>query len=271
MLPALIPEPPIRDLTFGPLTLHMYGLIIGIGIIAGLRLMERVLGKLDVDRTHFLGVMVPGIIGGFVGARLYHVLSEPVRYAHHPGDIIAVWNGGLGIYGAIIAGTAVVYLRVRRIGGNFAQWADAAAVGLPLSQAIGRWGNYVNQELFGRPTDLPWGVQIDAFHRPTGFSGTCCFHPTFLYESLGCLALCIVLYVAATRWPSRPTGVIFPLYLIGYSVLRMGMELLRIDDAHTFLGMRQNFWVAAATAVFATGVVTWQLRSRRAATHPDRP
>lgn len=257
---ATIPEPPIHDLTVGPLTLHIYGLIIGIGIIAGLRLMEHVLGKLDVDRTHFLAVMVPGIIGGFIGARIYHVLSEPVRYAQHPADIIAVWNGGLGIYGAIIAGTAVVYLRVRSIGGSFSQWADAAAVGLPLSQSIGRWGNYVNQELFGRPTDMPWGVQIDVFHRPGSFTDTCCFHPTFLYESLGCLTLCIALYLAATRWKQRPAGTIFPLYLIGYSLLRMGMELLRIDNTNTLLGMRQNFWVALVIAMIAATVLVMQLR-----------
>lgn len=250
-LPALafIPAPPIHNLHVGPLTLHIYGLIIGIGIIAGLRLMEHVLAKFEVDVSQFMSVMLPGVIGGFIGARLYHVLSEPVRYATHPGDIVAVWHGGLGIYGAVVGGTLTVWWRVRRIGGTFADWADAAAVGLPLAQAIGRWGNYVNQELFGRPTDAPWALRVDPFFRPAAHANDCCFHPTFLYESIGCLLLCVLLYTVATRWKHRSAGSIFLMYILGYSIIRIGMETLRIDTSHTFLGMRQNFWVSLTMGI----------------------
>ena len=246
---ATIPPPPVHNLALGPITLHVYGLIIGIGIIAGLRLMEHVLKRFEVDVTQFMSVMLPGVIGGFIGARLYHVLSEPIRYAQHPADIIAVWNGGLGIYGAVVAGTLTVWWRVRRIGGRFADWADAAAVGLPLSQGIGRWGNYVNQELFGRATDLPWALRVDPQFRPATYADRCCFHPTFLYESLACMLLCAALYTVARRWGHRIPGSIFALYLLGYSVIRISMETLRIDTTNTFLGMRQNFWVSLGVAI----------------------
>jgi prolipoprotein diacylglyceryl transferase len=267
MLPT-IPAPPLHNIELGPLTLHVYGLLIGIAIIVAMRVAELLLTRWGADASTYMRVIIPAIIGGFVGARLYHVASEPVRYAREPLEIFAVWNGGLGIYGAVLGGALVVWWRVRQLDGSFADWADAVAVSLPLAQAIGRWGNYVNQELFGRPTSLPWGLEVDPAYRPAAFTDDCCFHPTFLYESLANLALFGVLLLIAVRWKTRIPGTIFATYLIGYSAIRIVVEGLRIDTAHEWLGMRQNQWVALLILISATVTLVILARQSRQRTGP---
>lgn len=260
VLPA-IPPPPFDDVQLGPLTLHLYGLLIGVAIVAAMSLSERLLARRGVDTTHYYRVIIPTVIAGFVGSRIYHVLSEPVRYARDPAAIVAVWNGGLGIYGAILGGLAAAWVLTRRYHIPRGEFVDAATVSLPLAQAIGRLGNYVNQELFGGPTSLPWALEVSPDRRPTRYAEECCFHPTFLYEGLANLVLFAVLLVAHRRWRNRPPGILFACYLAGYSLIRFFVEGVRVDPAHEWLGMRQNQWIALLLLAFGVALFALQ-RSR---------
>ena len=261
---ASIPPPPFQNLDVGPLTLHGYGLIIGIAIIAGLSLCEWGLRFQHVDTARFTSAGLLLVLCGFIGGRLYHVASEPIRYANDPARIPAVWEGGLGIYGAVLAGALFVVFAGPRFGLPPAAWADAAAPALLLGQAIGRWGNYVNQELFGGATNLPWGLEVTALRRPAGADADTLFHPTFLYESVANLLLCGIFLLLLVRWTGRAPGVLAPLYVAAYSVVRILVEPLRIDPAHEWLGVRQNVWVAGTLIILGLAVAAWmQLRHRR--------
>lgn len=243
---ATIPPPPIDNLQVGPLTLHLYGLLIGIGVLVALQLTTWLLNREGLDGDAVFGLMLPAVIAGFIGARLYHVISNPREFAEDPASIIAIWNGGLGIWGAIGLGAAVGIWQVRRTGRPLGSWMDASVPGIAFAQAIGRWGNYVNEELFGRPTTLPWGLELSEDALPAKYADApdTTFHPTFLYESLGLTILGIVLLLLVLKWDSRPRGAVFALYVMGYCALRFPIEGLRIDEAHSFLGLRQNEWLS---------------------------
>jgi len=258
-----IPAPPIDNLEFGPLTLHLYGLCIGIGMVVAITLAEHLLRRRGVPLGNFYAVVIPAVIMGFVGSRIYHVLSEPRRYADAPGDIVQVWNGGLGIYGAVIGGALTAWVLARRRGFPLGELLDAAAVGFPIAQAIGRVGNWVNQELFGGPTGLPWRLEVDALHRPARYADDCCFHPTFAYEGLANLVLATGLFVTHRRWGARPVGVLFALYVAGYSAIRVFVEELRVDEAHEWFGLRQNQWVALVLVIGGLAVAAALVRRQR--------
>lgn len=259
-----IPPPPFRDVELGPLTLHVYGLLIGIGIVLALQLTERLARRDGVRAEGLLPVLLPSIAMGFVGARLYHVLSEPLRYAREPLDILKVWEGGLGIWGAIAAGAVTAMVLAPRHGVDRRRLLDAAAPACALAQAIGRWGNYANQELFGRPTSLPWALEVDPAHRPERYAESSTFHPTFLYESLGLLGIVALLTVLALRWDTRPRGILFAMYVALYSTIRFFVEGLRVDPAHEFGPLRQNEWLALVLATGAVAIAaTMILRARR--------
>lgn len=257
MILASIPPPPIQNLTLGPLTLHLYGLILGVAVIVAFKVSELLLNSQGEEGNRVVPLIFPAVIAGFIGARLYHVVSRPEYFSENPVEIFKVWNGGLGIWGAIGFGAAVGIWRVHRAGLNTKLWMDASAPGIAFSQAIGRWGNYVNQELYGRPTDLPWGLRLSEDALPAQYidAPSTTFHPTFLYESLGLTILGIALSIGVVKWQSRPLGSIFALYVIGYCLLRFPIEGLRIDDAHTFWGLRQNEWVSLILGLVATGAL----------------
>lgn len=217
----------------GPLALRYYGLCIALGIAAGTWLTGRELRRRGYDGALALDSLFFVLPPGFVGARAYHVFTDYDLYAGDPFPaVFAVWNGGLGIYGAVIGGFIGLLVFCWYQGINVLEFADAAAPGLVLAQAIGRWGNYFNQELFGRPTDLPWAIRIAPENRPAGFEDATTFHPTFLYESIWNLLVCLVLLYVARRFAGwlRNGDVLF-LYVSLYSVGRFFMETLRIDDA----------------------------------------
>ncbi len=196
---------------------------------------------------------------GIIGARIYHVISSPDRYFGEDGNpwlALRIWEGGLGIWGAIPAGALGAWIAARRMGLRMAPLADAVAPALLVAQAVGRLGNYFNQELYGAPTTLPWGLQIDPSHYPPGldFAAGTLFHPTFLYELLWNLAMAGVLVYLARRFDLRH-GRVFWLYVALYTLGRLWVEMLRIDEAETVLGLRLNVWtsiivLAAAVAVF---------------------
>ncbi len=194
---------------------------------------------------------------GIVGARLYHVVTDYELYTHHPLRALAIWDGGLGIPGGIAAGVAAGILVARHRHQPVAPLLDAVAPALPLAQAIGRWGNWFNQELFGRPSSLPWAVHIDLAHRPPGLQQIATYHPTFLYESLWNLAVVALVLLVERRHRLRP-GRLFAVSVAGYAIGRFLIERLRIDYAHTIAGLRLNEWTSllllgGALAVIVTG------------------
>jgi prolipoprotein diacylglyceryl transferase len=255
-LVASIPSPSTNRL--GPL--NMYGLMIALGVIAAVevgRARWRARGGNPDDVYSIAFWAVPA---GLIGARLYHVITDWSRlYADNPGDIVKIWNGGLGIPGGIIAGIGVgVWVAYRR-GWRLGVGLDALVPGIALAQAIGRIGNWWNQEVFGGPTSLPWGLEIDPVHRPDQYIGSATFHPTFLYELLWNLALFAVLVLIDRTRRLRP-GNILPLYIGGYFLGRLWIEALRVDTASEILGVRVNIWLSiigiggAVVALVARGL-----------------
>ena len=258
---ATIPPPPFRNIDLGPLTLHGYGLVIGIAIVTAIWVTEWGLKRQHVDPSRFTPMALVAVFAGFVGARLYHVASELDHFVDQPGDIVKVWEGGLGIYGAIILGAAVGLWAARRFDIPRRAVADAAVPAIFFAQAIGRLGNYLNQELFGRPFDGWWALEVDAPRRPDGYLHEATFHPTFLNELLGTLALGVLFLALLVRWTSRTPGILMPLWLVGYSAVRLVVEPMRIDEAHEWLGVRQNVWVAGV--LLAAGLIAAALMRRR--------
>ena len=264
---ASIPSPSTGVLELGPLNLSAYGFMIALGAIAGTRLLGRRLerhgwGTSD-DASTIAMIAVPA---GVIGARLYHVITDWERFDGRLIDTVKIWKGGLGIWGGVAVGVVVGVVVARRRGLGIANTLTAVAPALPLAQAIGRWGNWFNQELFGRPTTLPWGLEIDARHLPDGYELGTLFHPTFLYESLGCLLLVVLLVQIERRRTLRP-GLLFLCYTSGYTVLRFFVEGLRIDDAKSAGGLRLNQWTSLV--VFGVSVLLLVVVARRSTPAPD--
>ena len=257
---ASLPSPGSGSLHIGPLQLRAYGLMIALGVLAaGWLAGRRAEQKGWGTKEQMNSVLIWSVVAGVIGARLYHVITDWSRYQHRLGDIPKAWQGGLGIPGGLMAGIIVGILVAKRRGISARRVATIAAPALPLAQAIGRWGNYWNQELFGRATTLPWALEIDDAHLPGGYVPGTTFHPTFLYESLGNLLLCGLLLLIDRRWRPR-TGWLLALYLMGYSALRFFTESLRIDRANKFAGLRVNAWVSIV--VFA-GALVWLIWDAR--------
>src|SRR5439155_25653209 len=251
---AYLPSPSQGVWHLGPVPIRAYALCIVAGIVAAIWIGERRWVARGGRRGTVSDIAVWAVVFGLVGGRLYHVLTDPELYfgaGRHPLDAFRVWEGGLGIWGAISLGGVGAWIGCRRRGIRFAPYADAVAPGVAVAQAIGRLGNWFNQELFGRPTTLPWGLKIDA-GRPNTVPGAAAYHPTFLYEALWDLGLAGLLVWADRRW-KLGRGRLFALYVMGYTVGRIWIEALRIDTANTILGLRLNIWTSVV--VFAGALV----------------
>lgn len=252
-------KPPVDPiiLEIGPLALHWYGFLIVTGILLGATVARHLARRSGKDPDVVWDMMMVVVLFGIVGARAYHVFSQPAGdllgwdyYRTHPWEAFAIWQGGLGIYGAIAGGAlgVVVFSRFHKL--NVLTWLDFLAPGLAIGQSIGRWGNYINQELYGPPMTLPWGLVIDPEHRIPPYTdlaeypSATRFHPTFLYESIATLILCLVLLWAADRWREqrRPGDLLFG-YLLGYAVTRFFIEYLR-PDAWTLGALATAQWIA---------------------------
>jgi prolipoprotein diacylglyceryl transferase len=248
---ASIPSPSSGSLNIGPLSIHAYGLMIALGVIAAVWLLGRRLeARGEGTREDASAIAVSSVIAGVIGSRLYHVATDWSSFQHDLGRIPQIWRGGLGIPGGILGGALAATWAFKRRGIRPAVGLSAAAPALALAQAIGRWGNWWNQELFGKPTGLPWGLRIDADKIPPGYAPGTTFHPTFLYESLWNFALCIVLLRIDRRFKLRP-GRLFAMYVVGYAIGRFWVEGLRIDPARSAGGLRLNQWVALIVGVGA--------------------
>jgi prolipoprotein diacylglyceryl transferase len=249
-----LPSPGGNALDIGPLQLRAYGLAIALGILAAVAIARRRWAARGGDPDEISAIVVWAVLAGFVGARLYHVVTDWRRFEGRRWDVFAVWEGGLGIPGGLALGVLVGIWAARRRGLPALPLLDVVAPAIPVAQAIGRFGNWFNQELYGRPTDLPWGLEIDPAHRPTRFADVTTFHPTFLYEALWNLALAALLVAIERRWHPRP-GQLFAGYVVGYATGRLWVEALRVDPATELLGARVNLWVSGAALVVAVTVL----------------
>jgi prolipoprotein diacylglyceryl transferase len=256
---AYIPSPSQGVWHLGPLPIRAYALCIILGVIAAVVIGERrwvARGGRKGAVADVAGIAVPF---GLVGGRIYHVVTSPTQYLHHPVEALYIWHGGLGIPGGILGGVIAGVIVCKRRGIRPGALADSIAPAVPIAQAIGRFGNYFNQELFGRPTHLPWGLEI-APDNPNAVPGAEAYQPTFLYEALWNVGVAGVVVWADRRW-RLGRGRAFALYLALYAVGRGWIEALRIDEANTFFGLRLNDYVAA---VVFLGATTYLVRTRGA-------
>ena len=263
---GIIPSPSSGSIHLGPLRLNAYGLMIAIGVIAAVRIAGRRAENKGVGTTDDISsIAMWAVPAGVLGGRAYHVLTDYQRFQGHWFDVVKIWQGGLGIWGGVTAGVAVGWWSARRRGLDAWWIISCAAPAIAIAQAIGRWGNWFNQELFGRPTTVPWALEVsNDIAIKAGYAAGTTFHPTFLYESVGCVVLAWLL-IRLERRINPARGRLFAWYVAGYTVLRFGTESLRVDPAHHVGGMRLNQWVAIG--VFSVSVlflVVDRLRSRDA-------
>ena len=250
-----LPSPSANSLSIGPLELRAYGLMIALGALTAVAWSRRRHAARGGDPEDMSTIALWAVPAGLVGSRLYHVATDWRSFQGRWEDVPALWQGGLGIPGGLMAGVTVGVLVARRRGLSMAGAMDVMVPTIPVAQAIGRWGNWFNQEVFGRPTDLPWALEIDAAHRPSGYSEAATFHPTFLYEGLWNVVLAIFLVRIERRGVLRP-GYLVGLWVFGYGLGRLWVEALRVDQASLIVGVRVNTWMALA-AIGVGAVVTW--------------
>jgi prolipoprotein diacylglyceryl transferase len=258
---AFIPSPSSNGLQLGPFFLHAYGIAYVFAVAGAIIVTRRRWAKAGGDPDLVYETALWGFPAGLIGGRIYFLITSWDQVPKHWWGPFAIWQGGLGIWGGIAAGTlAGLWVLFRRLDkADVLRFMDAAAPGLLVAQAIGRIGNYFNQELFGGPTKLPWGLEIDPAHRPAGYSQYATFQPTFLYEIIWNLSLAGFLVWLGHHRRIRAPG-LFALYVAGYSGFRIFEELLRVDPAHHIFGLRVNFYVA--TILMIVGLV-WFVASQR--------
>ena len=256
---ASIPSPSFSVWEIGPLSLHVYGLCIALGVVAAVTISSKRWQARGGNPDDISTIAIWAVPAGVIGARLYHVITDWKKYQDDWGSALNITQGGLGIPGGIALGVLVGYVVVRRNGWPARDLLDVVAPAIPVAQAIGRLGNWFNQEVFGRPTDLPWGLEIDPEHRPPGLEGYETFHPTFLYEGLWNLGLAgFIIWLDRRKVMRR--GELFLVYAFGYSIGRLWVESLRSDPASLILGIRVNIWMSVIVALISVVVF---LRNRR--------
>ncbi len=248
-----IPSPSRSSLALGPLELRAYGLMIALGAWTAVVWSQRRLRDRGGDPEVVSAIALWAVPAGLVGARLYHVATDWRSFRGRWEDVPAVWQGGLGIPGGLMAGVVVGVLVARRRGLTMGAALDVVVPTLPVAQAIGRLGNWFNQEVFGRPTELPWALEIDVAHRPAEHATAATFHPTFLYEGLWNVVLAVALVRIERRRVLRP-GYLVALWVAGYGLGRLWVEALRVDAASLVAGVRVNTWMALAAIVVGGAV-----------------
>jgi phosphatidylglycerol---prolipoprotein diacylglyceryl transferase len=265
---ASLPSPPSNAIHIGPLQLRAYGLSIALGVLAAIWIAQRRWSDRGGDPADLTLLALWSVAAGLIGARIYHVITDYQRFEGRWLHTFAVWEGGLGIPGGLIAGVLTGAWIAHRRGLPVAQLLDVVAPAIPVAQAIGRLGNWFNQELYGRPTNLPWGLHIDPEHRPAGYQHIATYHPTFLYEALWNLALAGLLILYERRHPAARPGRLFALYVAGYALGRLWVEALRIDPASRIAGLRVNIWVSILALAAST---TWLAATRHRRPRPGPP
>jgi prolipoprotein diacylglyceryl transferase len=260
-----IPSPAVNGFHVGSLFIHFYGLMYVVGIALAIVITRRRWQNAGGDPAVVADVATWAVPAGIIGGRIYFDITTPFDIPHVWYGIFAVWTGGLGIWGGIAGGTAAGIWRLRRRGVSAGAFANAVAPGLLVAQAVGRVGNYFNQELFGKPTGLPWGLEIARQFRPAGFTQYATFQPTFLYELIFDLALAAGLVWLGHHRTIRPWG-LFALYVAGYSAFRIFEETVRIDSSAHILGLRLNFFIACTGTVAG---LAWFVFAQRRKPRPE--
>ena len=269
MTHAYIPSPTISQFSIGPVTIHIYALCILMGIVLAVWITTTRWKKLGGNFDQVLDITLVSVPAGIIGARLYHIITTPERFFGPDGDwaeMFRIWNGGLGIWGGVLFGALAAWAWCRHKHYPMALLADAIAPGLLVAQAVGRLGNWFNQELYGAPTTLPWGLKLNMEGTAIGHSEQCydgatcpsgtLFHPTFLYEMIwNLIGAAIIVYIGSKAMKKLKAGSLFAVYIMWYTLGRTWIESLRIDYAHEFLGVRINVWVSMA--VFVLGAVSF--------------
>ncbi|WP_328601766.1 prolipoprotein diacylglyceryl transferase [Nocardia terrae] len=267
MILAYLPSPARGVWWLGPFPIRAYALCIITGIVVAIWLTRRRWAARGGDPEDILDIALWVVPFGVIGGRLYHVITDPELYfgpGRDPVKAFAIWDGGLGIWGAVVLGGIGAWIACRRRGIDVWDLGDAIAPGLALAQAIGRWGNYFNQELFGGPSGLPWALRIDEAHRPADTASIALYHPTFLYESLWDIGVAVfLLWIDKRRKLSR--GRLCAIYVAAYTVGRAGVEALRVDHANHFLGLRLNDWTALIVFLVALAFLLRPSQKRRPA------
>jgi prolipoprotein diacylglyceryl transferase len=262
MILASIPSPSRGVWHLGPIPIRAYALCILAGIVVAAWITRKRWAAQGGRPDDVLDVALWAVPFGIVGGRLYHVITDPELYftaGQQPIRALYIWDGGLGIWGAVALGALGAWIGCKRRGIKLWAFADALAPGLVLAQAIGRFGNYFNQELYGAPTTLPWALRIDPAHRPADTPDIALYHPTFLYESLWCVGVFLLLLWAEKRF-QLSVGRLFALYVAAYTVGRAWVEALRVDHANHLFGLRLNDWTSLAVFLAA---VTYLILARR--------
>ena len=249
-----IPSPSSGSLDLGPITLRMYGFMIALGVIAAVWLMGKRFVSKGINPDHASGLAMWIVPAGIIGARVYHVITDWKRFEGNWDEAVQIWRGGLGILGGVIFGLVAAFFYCRKHDLDIKEVMDGVAPALALAQCIGRWGNYFNQELFGRPTNLPWGLQIDQRKRPIEYVAEETFHPTFLYESLW-NALVVLFLIKLGKSEKLHSGLLMAVYFISYSIGRLWIEALRIDEASKLLGLRINIWVFTVVLIASAAIL----------------
>lgn len=266
---AYIPSPTISQFSIGLVTIHIYALCILMGIVLAVWITTTRWKKLGGNFDQVLDITLVSVPAGIIGARLYHIITTPERFFGPDGDwaeMFRIWNGGLGIWGGVLFGALAAWAWCRHKHYPMALLADAIAPGLLAAQAVGRLGNWFNQELYGAPTTLPWGLKLNMEGTAIGHSEQCydgatcpsgtLFHPTFLYEMIwNLIGAAIIVYIGSKAMKKLKAGSLFAVYIMWYTLGRTWIESLRIDYAHEFLGVRINVWVSMA--VFVLGAVSF--------------
>lgn len=270
---ASIPSPDQGVWNLGPVPVRAYALLIIVGILVAVWFGNKRWVARGGQPGTVADVALWAVPFGIVGGRIYHVVSDNQLYFGPEGSgwsgAIQIWQGGLGIWGAVLGGGIGAWIGCRRKGIPLPPFGDAVAPAIVLAQAIGRFGNYFNQELFGAPTDLPWGLEIDLVHRPTGYEAFATFHPTFLYEALWNLAVFGVLLWADRRF-RMGHGRVFALYVALYCLGRVWIEMLRIDSANLIFGLRLNVWTSILVGLGAVLYIIISARMRPGRETPEQ-
>jgi len=258
--PGSIPSPSSGSINLFGLSIHAYGLMIASGVLLAVWLTGRRLERAGAGTKDDVSSMAMwAVAAGVIGARLYYIVTDKSQPWKEPSRWLKIWEGGLGIPGGLLAGVLVGMWATRKRGVSVTAMFTAAAPAIPLAQAVGRLGNWWNQELFGRPTTLPWALEIDDAHLPEGYASGTTFHPTFLYEALWNVALAGVLILIERKVKLKP-GRLLAVYVAGYAAGRFWVEGLRIDPANAGGGWRLNQWTAVVAFVLAVAFLAWDWR-----------
>jgi prolipoprotein diacylglyceryl transferase len=259
---ASIPSPPTNGISIGPVQLHIYGLCIAAGIAVAVVVAQRWWERIGGPAGTMTTLAVWGVPGGLVGARLYSVLTSYNQdTGGHFWRVFAIWQGGLGIWGGVVGGIATGLIGARRHHLRTAPLLDSVAFAFPLAQAVGRLGNYFNQELFGKPSGLPWAVDIDKQHRPAAFMNVATFQPTFLYEMVWDVFSFVVVLLVARHVKLR-RGYLLAVYAMAYTAGRFWIEYLRIDPAHKYGPLRLNDYTSIVVFVAAAAILWFRGRPK---------